>query len=69
MHCNDASDEIIDPEAESLRVQNLVIDALDDWRPLNGEGLIEHIRTTEGAEESPGVYHGVSRFEATTEGS
>jgi hypothetical protein len=63
------ADEIIDQEGEALRVQNLIIDALDRWRPLSGEGLIEHIRSTGGEDETPGVYHGVSRFEATIEGT
>ena len=63
------ADEIVDQKVEALRVQNLIINALDDWAPLNGEGLIEHIRSTEGGDDAPGVYHGVSRFEATIEGT
>lgn len=69
--CNNTpsdSDVRIDGEAETERVQSLLVSALLDWVPFDGAGSITHITSNVAEDEDPATHHGVSKFKIMING-
>lgn len=49
-------------QEEIARLQAIVVNALDDWPPLNGATGIKHISSNSAPDEDELTQHGVSRF-------
>lgn len=47
---------------EIARLQAIIVNALDDWPPLNGATGIKHISSNSAPDEDELTQHGVSRF-------
>ena len=62
------SDLIHNEVKEVLRVQNLIISALDGFQPFEGAGCIQHRSSVDVSDSEPGIHHGISRFVAVITG-